>query len=360
MFSFEEEKQERSNTIIKVLGIGGGGSNAVMRMSNPSELNCLELIIANTDLQALNTNPVPNKIQLGAKLTKGLGAGSNPDIGEKAAQEDREAIRERLYGADMVFITAGMGGGTGTGAAPIIAEIARDIGALTVAVVTKPFLFEGPKRMRQADEGINKLVDKVDTLIVIPNQRLLSVVEKHTSITEAFRLADEILHQGIIGISEVITEPGLINVDFADVRTVMNQKGKALMGIGTGDGEERAKKAAKEAVTSPLLEDASIEGATGILINITGGEDLGLQEITEACDIIIEKADKDVHVIFGAVVNKEYTGRIKITVIATGFGKRKTGLEPLKEMPKPEEIPHQQPSFLSDFEIPAFLRRSRP
>jgi len=359
MFIFEEEAKEENKrefrTLIKVIGIGGGGGNAVARMFGTSNSPCLEFIAANTDLQVLNNNPVSNKIQIGAKLTKGLGAGSLPDIGEKAAQEDKEAIRDALQGADMVFITAGMGGGTGTGAAPIVAEIAKDIGALTVAVVTKPFLFEGQKRMQQAEEGLLKLMDKVDTLITIPNQRLLSIVEKNTPISEAFKKADEVLHHGIAGITEMITIPGLINVDFADVRTIMNSKGKALMGIGFGEGEDRAKKAAKEAINSPLLEETSIDGATGILINVTGGDDLSLQEVSEACDIIIEKADRDVNCIFGAVIDKGFTGRMKITVIATGFGKKKEGLAALKQEIKQEET---RRSILEDLEIPTFLRRS--
>ncbi|MEW6679674.1 MAG: cell division protein FtsZ [bacterium] len=359
MFILEEEQKQEATreyrTLIKVIGVGGGGGNAVSRMFNTSNSTCLEFIVANTDLQVLNNSPVNNKIQIGAKLTKGLGAGSLPEIGERAAQEDKEAIRDVLYGADMVFITAGMGGGTGTGAAPVIAEISKDIGALTVAVVTKPFLFEGARRMRQADEGLLNLTEKVDTLITIPNQRLLSVVDKNTSISEAFRLADEVLHHGIQGITEMIITPGLINVDFADVRTVMNQKGKALMGIGFGEGEDRAKKAAKEAINSPLLEDTSIDGATGVLINVTGGEDLSLQEVDESCNLIIEKADKDVNCIFGAVIDKGFSGRVKITVIATGFGKKKeSSLSTLKQEVK-QEI-HR--SILEDLEIPTFLRRS--
>ncbi|MEW6482044.1 MAG: cell division protein FtsZ [bacterium] len=359
MFILEEEKQEEQKefrTLIKVIGVGGGGSNAVSRMFNSSNRGCLEFIVTNTDLQVLNTSPVSHKIQIGAKLTKGLGAGSLPEIGERAAQEDKEAIRDALYGADMVFITAGMGGGTGTGAAPIIAEIAKDIGSLTVAVVTKPFLFEGQRRQRQAEEGILKLAEKVDALITIPNQRLISVSEKNTSISEAFKKADEVLSHGIQGITEMIVTPGLVNVDFADVKTIMNQKGKALMGIGFGEGEDRAKKASKEAINSPLLEETSIDGATGILINITGGEDLSLSEVDEACNLVMEKADKDVNCIFGAVIDKSFAGRMKITVIATGFGRKSSGLSALKQEIKPEEIKH---SILEDLEIPAFLRRSR-
>lgn len=353
----EEENKEKPRTLIKVIGVGGGGGNAVSRMFNvSSNSSCLEFIVVNTDLQVLEQNPVSCKIQIGAKLTKGLGAGSIPEIGERAAQEDKEAIRDSLCGADMVFITAGMGGGTGTGAAPVIAEIAKDIGALTVAVVTKPFLFEGPRRMRQAEEGLSKLIEKVDTLITIPNQRLLSVIEKNTPISSAFKMADEVLHHGIQGITEMILVPGLINVDFADVKTVMNQKGKALMGIGIAEGEDRAKRAAKEAINSPLLEETSIDGATGILINITGGEDLSLSEVDEACNLIIEKADKDVNCIFGAVIDKNLAGKIKITVIATGFGKKDNAVGTLKQEIKQEAQQHY--SFLENLEIPTFLRRS--
>lgn len=359
MFILEEEKNEQSQrefrTLIKVIGIGGGGGNAVSRMFNSSNFSCLEFMVANTDLQVLEQNPIPNKIQIGAKLTKGLGAGSLPEIGERAAQEDKEAIRDILYGADMVFITAGLGGGTGTGAAPIVAEIAKDIGALTVGVVTKPFFFEGARRMRQAEEGLSRLIEKVDTLITIPNQRLLSVIDKSTSVVSAFKMADEVLHHGIQGITEIIAIPGLINVDFADVRTVMNLKGKALMGIGFGEGEDRAKKAAKEAINSPLLEETSIDGATGILINITGGEDLSLNEVDESCSLITEKAAKDVNCIFGAVVDKNLSGKIKITVIATGFGRKRESLQALKEEIKQEQTHY---SLLDNLEIPTFLRRS--
>jgi cell division protein FtsZ len=320
--------------------------------------SCIELIVANTDLQALNTNPVSCKIQIGAKLTKGLGAGADPEIGKRAAHEDREAIKEKLGGADMVFITAGMGGGTGTGAAPVIAEIAKEIGALTVAVVTRPFLFEGQRRMRQAEEGLSHLMERVDTLITIPNQRLISVAEKGMPLSEAFKLADDILRQGIQGVSDLIVIPGLINLDFADVKAVMHGKGKALMGIGYGEGEGRAKQAAIQAISSPLLEETSIEGATGILMNITGGEDISLSEIDEAANIIIEKSDKDANIIFGAVIDKNSSGKIKITVIATGFGKVRptTGLEALKIEPKEEVEKPTSKLFAQDLETPTFLR----
>lgn len=330
---FEFESDVSSPTKIKVIGVGGGGSNAVNgmfvnRMSN----NCIEFIVANTDAQALKTSIVPYKLQLGSKLTKGLGAGSNPEIGQRAAQEDREALQDALAGADMIFITAGMGGGTGTGAAPIIAEVAREAGALTVAVVTKPFLFEGQKRLQQAEAGLEQLIEKVDTLITIPNQKLLSVVERTTTILDAFKIADNVLRQAIQGISDLITVPGIINLDFADVRTIMSSKGNALMGIGIGSGENRAMNAAQHAVSSPLLEEASIEGAQGILINITGGTDILLSEIDEASTFITEKADRNANIIFGAVTNEALQGEIRITVIATGFG---------KTIPKVEKIPHQ-------------------
>lgn len=330
---FEFESDVSSPTRIKVIGVGGGGSNAVNGMfANRMSNNCIEFIVANTDAQALKTSIVPYKLQIGSKLTKGLGAGSNPEIGQRAAQEDRESLQDALSGADMVFITAGMGGGTGTGAAPIIAEIAREVGALTVAVVTKPFLFEGQRRLQQSDAGLEQLVEKVDTLITIPNQKLLSVVEKTTTILDAFKIADNVLRQAIQGISDLITVPGIINLDFADVRTIMSSKGNALMGIGIGTGENRAMNAAQHAVSSPLLEEASIEGAQGILINITGGPDMLLSEIDEASTFITEKADRNANIIFGAVTNEALQGEIRITVIATGFG---------KAIPRVERIPHQ-------------------
>ncbi|MEW6097222.1 MAG: cell division protein FtsZ [bacterium] len=330
---FEFESDVSSPTKIKVIGIGGGGSNAVNGMfANRMSNNCIEFIVSNTDAQALKTSIVPYKIQIGAKLTKGLGAGSNPEIGQRAAQEDREALQEALAGADMIFITAGMGGGTGTGAAPIIAEIARESGALTVAVVTKPFLFEGQRRIQQSEAGLQELVNKVDTLITIPNQKLLSVVEKTTTILEAFKVADNVLRQAIQGISDLITIPGIINLDFADVRTIMSSKGNALMGIGIGTGENRAMNAAQHAVSSPLLEEASIEGAQGILINITGGPDMLLSEIDEASTFITEKADRNANIIFGAVTQESMQNEMRITVIATGFG---------KVTPKVERIPQQ-------------------
>lgn len=309
---------------IKVIGVGGGGSNAVNRMID-SGLQGVDFLVANTETQALDNSKADIKIQLGEKLTKGLGAGANPQVGEEAAQESREEITKALSGSDMVFVTAGMGGGTGTGAAPIVAECAREMGALTVGVVTKPFTFEGKRRKNQADKGIEMLTSKVDTIIVIPNDKLLQVVDKKTPLNEAFRTADDVLRQGIKGISDLITVPGLINLDFADVKTIMTNQGEALMGIGIGEGENRAVDAAKIAINSPLLE-TSIEGAKGILLNITGSGDLSLFEINEAAEIISEAADPEANIIFGSVIDENLGDRVQITVVATGFGAQpKTG-----------------------------------
>lgn len=302
---------------IKVIGVGGGGGNAVNRMIDYG-LQGVEFIAVNTDAQALNMSRAENRIQIGEKLTKGLGAGANPEIGRKAAEESKELIEEAVQGADMVFVTAGMGGGTGTGAAPIIAKIAKDMGALTVAVVTRPFSFEGRKRATQAANGIAALKEAVDTLIVIPNDRLLEIVDKSTPILEAFKEADNVLRQGVQGISDLIAVPGLINLDFADVKTIMANKGSALMGIGTASGENRAVEAAKKAISSPLLE-TSIDGATGVIMNITGGMNLSLYEVQEAADIVASAADQDVHMIFGSVINEDLKDEIVVTVIATGF-----------------------------------------
>lgn len=302
---------------IKVIGVGGGGGNAVNRMIDDG-LQGVEFIAVNTDAQALNMSRAENRIQIGEKLTKGLGAGANPEIGRKAAEESKELIEEAVQGADMVFVTAGMGGGTGTGAAPIIAKIAKDMGALTVAVVTRPFSFEGRKRATQAANGIAALKEAVDTLIVIPNDRLLEIVDKSTPILEAFKEADNVLRQGVQGISDLIAVPGLINLDFADVKTIMANKGSALMGIGTASGENRAVEAAKKAISSPLLE-TSIDGATGVIMNITGGMNLSLYEVQEAADIVASAADQDVHMIFGSVINEDLKDEIVVTVIATGF-----------------------------------------
>lgn len=303
---------------LKVIGVGGGGGNAINRMIS-SSLDGVTFIATNTDVQALKENSAPFKYQVGAKLTKGLGAGSDPEIGKKAALEDEDMITEMVQDAEMVFIAAGMGGGTGTGAAPVIAEKAKEMGALTVAVVTKPFLFEGSFRSRQAELGLAELADVVDTLITIPNQRLLSMVSKQTSMLEAFSLADDVLTQAVQGISDLITIPGMINLDFADVKTIMADMGVALMGAATGTGDQRAMEAAQKAISSPLLDDISIDGARGVLINITGGKDLGLHEISEASSVVQEAAHPDANIIFGAVIDETLTDEVRITVIATGF-----------------------------------------
>lgn len=304
---------------IKVVGIGGGGNNAVNRMIDAG-LKGVEFISINTDKQALFTSKAEHKLQVGEKLTKGLGAGANPEIGKKAAEESKEDISQLLQGADMVFITAGMGGGTGTGAAPIIAEIAKELGILTVGVVTKPFTFEGRRRMIYAEQGIEELKGRVDTLVTIPNDRLLQVIEKKTTMLEAFRIADDVLKQGVQGISDLIAVPGLVNLDFADVKTIMLEQGLAHMGIGRASGENRAAEAAKQAIQSPLLE-TSILGAKGVLLNITGGTNLGLFEVNEAAELVVEAADQDANIIFGSVINEELKDEIRITVIATGFEK---------------------------------------
>lgn len=306
---------------IKVIGIGGGGGNAINTMIT-AKLTGVDFIVANTDAQAIEASRAGVKIQLGEKITKGLGAGANPEIGRRAALEDQGRIQGLLSGADMIFITAGMGGGTGTGGAPVVAKVAREVGALTVGVVTKPFVFEGKKRMRQAEEGIHELKEHVDTLIVIPNQRLLSIAAKTTTMLEAFQKADDILLQAVRGISDLIITPGLINLDFADVRTVMAEMGLALMGAASASGENRAVEAAQKAISSPLLEDISIHGARGVLINITGGPDLCLYEVNEAASMIQEEAHDDANIIFGAVIDERMKDEIRITVIATGFGEK--------------------------------------
>jgi cell division protein FtsZ len=304
--------------VIKVVGVGGGGTNAVNRMIDAG-LSGVEFIACNTDAQALQMTDADIKLNIGHNLTKGLGAGANPQVGQGAAAESRDDIKEALKGADMVFVTAGEGGGTGTGAAPVIAEIAKnEIGALTVGVVTRPFQFEGAQRSRQAVDGIDRLKEMVDTLITIPNERLLSVVERRTSILDAFRTADDVLRQGVQGITDLITIPGLINLDFADVRTIMQDAGSALMGIGTAAGESRSAEAAKAAISSPLLEE-SVEGATGILLNITGPPDLGLFEVNEAAEIIHSAADANANIIFGAVIGEGLSDEVRVTLIATGF-----------------------------------------
>ena len=314
------DENTSKGAVIKVIGVGGGGTNAVNRMI-AAQVEGVEFIVANTDLQALKMSDAPIKLQIGAKLTNGLGAGADPEIGKQAALEDTERIIDALEGADMVFVTAGLGGGTGTGSAPVIADLAAQLGALTVAIVTKPFLFEGKKRALQADQGLKDLKGCVDTLISIPNERLVRTVEKGTSLSDAFRVADDILRQGVQGISDIIQVPGVINVDFADVKAVMHGMGMALMGTGTAKGEDRAIQAASRAITSPLLEDASVEGAMGVLINITGSEGLLLHEVSEAASIIHESADENANIIFGAVIDESMNDEIKITVIATGFRK---------------------------------------
>lgn len=335
---------------IKVIGVGGGGNNAVNRMIT-SGLKGVEFISVNTDAQALQLSQTSVKIQIGTKLTKGLGAGANPEIGQKAAEESRDEIIKCLKGADMVFVTAGMGGGTGTGAAPLVAEVAKEMGALTVGVVTKPFTFEGRKRMIQADSGIQNLKAKVDTLITIPNDRLLQVIDKHTSIVEAFRIADDVLRQGVQGISDLIAVPGLINLDFADVKTIMKDTGSALMGIGIAAGENRAAEAARMAISSPLLE-TSIEGARGVLLNITGGSSLGLFEVNEAAEIIAQAADPEANIIFGAVIDERLEDEVRVTVIATGFDQKTPRRERVKQ-----EVEIKSFSGNDDLDIPAFLRR---
>ncbi|MEO8382298.1 MAG: cell division protein FtsZ [Acidobacteriota bacterium] len=310
---------------IKVVGVGGGGGNAVNRMIQAG-IKGVEFLVANTDLQAMRTSLAPVKLQIGGKLTKGLGAGANPEVGKQAALEDTDRILEALSGADMIFITTGMGGGTGTGAAPIIASLAAELGSLTVAVVTKPFGFEGKRRRVQAEQGIRALRETVDTLITIPNERLLNFVERGTSLSEAFKIADDILRQAVQGISDLITVPGEINLDFADVKTIMHGMGMALMGTGVSSGEHRAVEAAQRAISSPLLEEASIEGAKGVLINVTGGPDMTLFEVHEAASVIQEAADEEANIIFGTVIDPRMKDEIKVTVIATGFDSATKGL----------------------------------
>lgn len=350
---------------IKVIGVGGGGNNAVNRMINAG-LRGVEFIAVNTDKQALFLSKANTKIQIGDKITKGLGAGANPEVGEKAANESRDEIAQALKGADMVFVTAGMGGGTGTGAAPIVAQISKEMGILTVGVVTKPFTFEGRKRMQNAERGIENLKAAVDTLVTIPNDRLLQVAEKRTSIVDAFVMADDVLRQGVQGISDLIAVPGLVNLDFADVRTIMYDTGLAHMGIGRASGENRAEEAAKQAIHSPLLE-TSIEGARGVLLNITGGSDLGLFEVNMAAELVQKSADPDANIIFGAVIDENLKDEIIITVIATGFEKvpviKKKEKSPEKATPGSEKpgIGYTGSSSFSEDEldIPTFLRRNR-
>jgi cell division protein FtsZ len=344
--------------VIKVVGVGGGGSNAVNRMIEAGLRGC-EFIAINTDAQALLMSEADQKLHIGTRTSRGLGAGADPQIGEEAAAESRDEIKEALKGADMVFITAGEGGGTGTGGAPIIGHVAHELGALTVGVVTRPFGFEGRRRAEQAQTGIKNLREEVDTLIVIPNDRLLQVVEKRTSVMEAFRMADDVLRQGVQGITDLITIPGLVNLDFADVRTIMNDAGSALMGIGEADGESRAAEAARIAVSSPLLE-ASVEGATGILLNITGGSDLGLFEVNEAAEVVTGAADPNANVIFGAVIDENIAGNVRVTVIATGFDRslRRERRERVTDEPEREPAATDRFEVPADvLEVPSFLRR---
>ncbi len=380
----EFENNNEYSACIKVIGVGGGGTNAVNSMVRDN-LRGVEFIVANTDIQSLDASGCPEKIQIGTELTRGLGAGSNPDIGKRAAEETEDQIRETLQGADMVFITAGMGGGTGTGAAPIISRLAREVGALTVGVVTKPFAFEGRKRTNQAEEGIQELKHSVDTLIVIPNQKLLGFVGKQTSFTGAFGLVDDVLKQAVCSISDLIVVPGLINLDFADVKAIMGNMGKALMGSGVATGDARAVEAAQKAISSPLLDEATVDGAHGILINITGGEDLTLLEVNEASMLIQKNAHENAHIIFGAVIDAQMEGQMRVTVIATGFEDHvdvPVSKPPVLKAIKPEEEPKvmeepkdpsysnlkklasaikdENPEFTQmpvNFDIPTFLRK---
>ena len=372
-----ELEETRDSAKIKVIGLGGGGSNAINRMME-ARFTGVEFIVANTDSQALRFSPAPLKIQIGARVTQGLGAGADPEVGKNAALEDREQIKKMLEGADMVFVTAGLGGGTGTGSAPIVAATAKELGILTVAVVTKPFAFEGRRRAQQAEQGLTELRGVVDTLITIPNQRLLAVVDRGTPLVEAFKVADTVLLQAVQGISDLILVPGLINLDFADVRTIMAGMGMALMGAGSGKGQNRALDAAQKAVASPLLDETSIEGARGILINFTGGSDLSLHEVEEAARIVQEAAHEEAHIIFGAVIDPSLQDEVRITVIATGFSERKESTQPsgkVVDLPRPARpgVPttkdwrRRVPADIraegeaepteEDLDVPAFLRR---
>jgi cell division protein FtsZ len=375
LFELEEVPQAAK---IKVIGLGGGGGNAVSRMM-AADFTGVDFIVANTDLQALRSSPAPTKIQLGSKLTKGLGAGSNPEIGRDSALEDPETITRLLQGADMVFITAGLGGGTGTGAAPVVASLAKDLGILTIAVVTKPFTFEGRKRLLQAEAGMDALRGVVDTLITIPNQRLLAVVDRGTPLLEAFKVADTVLQQAVQGISDLILVPGLVNLDFADVRTIMSGMGMAMMGTGIGRGENRAVDAAQKAIASPLLDDTSIDGAKGILINFTGGPDLSIHELEEAARMVQEAAHEEANIIFGAVIDPALGDEVRMTVIATGFTERKQETSPTKilDLPRVPRAAAQpgaaaawrrrlaadvraesdDPLADADYDVPAFLRK---
>ena len=352
---------------IKVIGVGGAGNNAVNRMIDAG-IKGVDFIAVNTDRQALQTSKAKTKIQIGEKITRGLGAGANPDIGAQSAEESKAEVAEVLRGADMVFVTAGMGGGTGTGAAPIVAGAAKEMGILTIGVVTKPFTFEGKKRLSQAERGIESLKGKVDTLVVIPNDKLLQIIDRKTSIIEAFKMADDVLRQGVQGISDLIAVPGLVNLDFADVKTIMLNQGMAHMGVGRASGENRAEDAAKEAIQSPLLE-TSIEGAKGVIINITGGEDLGLHEVNTAAELVQRSVDPEANIIFGTVTDPSMQDEIQITVIATGFEKNendissigvdnivsKTWEKKINSIPSSSDVSSSQ----NDLDIPSFLRKNR-
>ncbi|WP_020059246.1 cell division protein FtsZ [Bacillus sp. 123MFChir2] len=381
MLEFDTTQDQLAN--IKVIGVGGGGNNAVNRMIE-NGVQGVDFIAVNTDAQALNLSKAETRMQIGGKLTRGLGAGANPEVGKKAAEESKEQIQEALRGADMVFVTAGMGGGTGTGAAPVIAQIAKELGALTVGVVTRPFTFEGRKRSTQATSGIAAFKENVDTIIVIPNDRILEIVDKNTPMLEAFREADNVLRQGVQGISDLIATPGLINLDFADVKTIMSNKGSALMGIGIGTGENRATEAAKRAISSPLLE-TSIDGAQGVIMNITGGTNLSLYEVQEAADIVASASDPEVNMIFGSVINEGLKDEIVVTVIATGFDDSismqppkplarptatstknvQQSVQPVKQREVKREVMREEPvvndrhTDVDDIDIPAFLRNRR-
>ncbi|MBD5797184.1 cell division protein FtsZ [Bacillus pseudomycoides] len=383
MLEFDTTQDQLAN--IKVIGVGGGGNNAVNRMIDHG-VQGVDFIAVNTDAQALNLSKAETKMQIGGKLTRGLGAGANPEVGKKAAEESKEQLQEALRGADMVFVTAGMGGGTGTGAAPVVAQVAKELGALTVGVVTRPFTFEGRKRATQAASGIAAFKENVDTLIVIPNDRLLEIVDKNTPMLEAFREVDNVLRQGVQGISDLIATPGLINLDFADVKTIMHNRGSALMGIGSGNGENRAAEAAKKAISSPLLE-TSIDGAQGVIMNITGGANLSLYEVQEAADIVASASDPEVNMIFGSVINEGLKDDIVVTVIATGFDdsvsvqppkafvrptattnhaqQQQPTAQPQKqrevkrEVKREESIVHDRNTDSDDIDIPAFLRNRR-
>ena len=379
-FEFDESYEKGAK--MKVMGIGGAGGNAVNGMID-ADLTGVEFVAINTDLQALDSNKAPVKIQVGKNLTKGLGAGANPEIGHRAIEEDKDLIASALSNVDMVFLTCGLGGGTGTGAAPTIAEIAKELGVLSVAIVTKPFIFEGPKRQEVAEKGLTSLKDSVDTLIVIPNQRLLSICSKDTSLNEAFKIADDILYQATKGISDLISITGLVNLDFADVKTVMTDQGDAIMGTGIAHGENRAKESATQAISSPLLEEISIEGAQGVLVNITGGKDLTLYDVSDATSIIYDAAGNDANIIFGAVIDEKMNDEIRVTVIATGFSQKLKPVENIetkfldqtnasnKDREKPaytrikngklETVTMENENFdvfsSDDLDIPAFLRK---